>query len=51
MEQLPLYIALTAIPLILFVLAVRWVGAWMLRINEIINELREIKQAIKEIRL
>lgn len=35
---------------LLFVLLLRAVGAWMLRINDVIDQLRAIRQELKEIK-
>ena len=34
-------IVMSLVFFILFILIIRWVGAWMLRIDEVINELKK----------
>jgi hypothetical protein len=33
---------------ILFLLFMRWLGSWMLRIDDVIQELREIKEILRK---
>ena len=49
MENLIIVIVVIGIPLV-GVLIIRLLGAWMLRINEVIRELKEIKNELKRIR-
>lgn len=47
MENL-IYLLIGIVVLFFFVLAMRFIGAWMLRIDEVIDELKAIKNHLKE---
>lgn len=44
------FIIIGIIVFILLILIIRWVGAWMLRIDEVIHLLRSINANLKEIK-
>jgi ABC-type lipoprotein release transport system permease subunit len=49
MEAQIMMLALAAIIFVIAILIMRWVGAWMLRIDDVIGELRTLGQQNKEI--
>lgn len=45
-EQTPFWIGIGLLALTFVVLIIRFIGAWMLRINEVINELKKINEKL-----